>query len=308
MSGRLDVVIVSYRCRELLRRCLESVRQHAPEGTAVVVVDNDSRDGTTDMVATDFPEATVVANGENLGFARATNQGLARGTAPHVLVLNPDTELRPGTVAELLDLMEAHPEIGIAGCRLERPDGSFDHASRRSFPTLLGALGHFSGVGRRLESGPLAQYRAPEVARGPVDAVNGAFMLIRRAALDEVGHFDEGYWMYMEDLDLCYRFKQAGWVTWYEPDVSALHVKGGSAGRRSLRLTLAFHRGMWRFYRSHDAPGHLPVLTLMVGIGIASRFIASVLATGAAAAVHRGPAGRVVGDACSSSDPRRRRP
>src|SRR4029077_10494994 len=112
---------------------------------------------------------------------------------------------------------EARPRVGLCGCRLEREDGSFDHAARRSFPTVLGALGHFTGAGRSDRApGALAQYRAPEVVSGEVDAVNGAFMLMRRAALDEVGLFDEGYWMYMEDLDLCYRLHEAGWVTWYE--------------------------------------------------------------------------------------------
>ena len=250
----LDVVIVAYRCRDHLRRCLASVERHAPARTHVWVVDNDSRDGTVELVRGEFPFVSLIESGENAGFARASNLGIAAGSAPYVLALNPDTELRENTLGTLLELMEEHPEVGIAGPRLEQPDGTFDHASRRSFPTLLGALGHFSGIGRRLEGGPLAQYRAPEVERGPVDAVNGAFMLIRREALDRVGAFDEGYWMYMEDLDLCFRFKEAGWVTWYEPSVKAVHVKGGSAGRRSPRLVLAFHSGMSRFYRAHCAP------------------------------------------------------
>ena len=249
MTSDVDVVIVSYRCRELLRRCLDSIEAHAPVGTTVWVVDNDSADGTVAMVREEFREVRLIANDRNVGFAAANNSAIREGVAPYVLVLNPDTELRARTLPRLLSLMGERGEVGIAGCRLEREDGSFDHASRRSFPTVLGALGHFSGVGRRRSRGRLAQYRAPEIERGPVDAVNGAFMLIRRAALDDVGLFDEGYWMYMEDLDLCYRFKRAGWITWYEPAVSAVHVKGATADRRlSIPLTLAFHRGMARFY------------------------------------------------------------
>jgi GT2 family glycosyltransferase len=111
-----------------------------------------------------------------------------------------------------------------------------------------------------------------------VDAVNGAFMLIRREALDEVGLFDEGYWMYMEDLDLCWRFKQAGWQTWFEPSVTAIHGKGGSAGSyRSLRLNYAFHYGMFRFYRSHSAPERNPLLNAAVYAGIAVKLAASVV-------------------------------
>lgn len=272
----LDVVIVSYRCRELLRRCLASVERHAPEGTRVWVVDNDSRDGSAELVRAEFPWVTLFESGENAGFARATNRGIAAGGAPYVLALNPDTELHEDTLPTLLRLLGEHPEVGIVGPRLERPDGSFDHASRRSFPTLLGALGHFSGIGRRLERGPLAQYRAPDVERGPVDAVNGAFMLIRRAALEQVGLFDEGYWMYMEDLDLCFRFKEAGWVTWYEPSATALHVKGGSAGRRSPRLELAFHRGMWRFYSRHRAGSRSMLVNAAVGIGVSLKLLSAL--------------------------------
>jgi N-acetylglucosaminyl-diphospho-decaprenol L-rhamnosyltransferase len=273
----LDIVIVSYRCRDHLRGCLASVERHAPGGTNVWVVDNDSRDGTVELVREKFPSVSLIESGENAGFARATNRGIAAGSAPYVLALNPDTEIHENTLGTLLELMEEHPEIGIAGPRLERPDGTFDHASRRSFPTLLGALGHFSGVGRRLERGPLAQYRAPEIERGPVDAVNGAFMLIRRAALEQVGLFDEDYWMYMEDLDLCFRFKQAAWVTWYEPSVSAVHAKGGSAGSRSPRLVLAFHRGMWRFYRTHYAPHTPHGLVTVVRWGIRARLLVTIL-------------------------------
>ena len=278
-TGSLDVVIVSYRCRDHLSRCLASVERYAPARTSVWVVDNDSRDGTVEMVRDRFPFVSLIESTENAGFARATNRGITAGSAPYVLALNPDTELHEDTLSGLLRLMEEHPEIGIAGPRLERPDGTFDHASRRSFPTLLGALGHFSGIGRRLERGPLAQYRAPEVERGPVDAVNGAFMLIRRAALEQVGPFDEGYWMYMEDLDLCYRLREAGWLTWYEPSSVALHVKGGSAGRRSPRLVHAFHAGMSRFYDKHYAPNAAPGIATVVRFGIRARMLLVLIAS-----------------------------
>ncbi|HEX5450570.1 MAG TPA: glycosyltransferase family 2 protein [Gaiellaceae bacterium] len=276
MTSELDVVIVSYRCQALLHRCLTSVRDHAPSHTAVWVVDNDSRDGTVEMLAESFPSVQTVENDRNVGFARATNAGIRSGGAPYILVLNPDTELRAGTLAYLLATMEQHPEVGVCGCRLERPDGRFDHAARRAFPTILGALGHFSGVGQRVERGRLAQYRAPAVERGPVDAVNGAFMLFRRSALEEVGLFDEGYWMYMEDLDVCYRLAQAGWTTWYEPSVTALHVKGGSAGRRSPRLELAFHAGMWRFYRAHYACRRSVLVSGAVAVGITFKMLVAL--------------------------------
>jgi GT2 family glycosyltransferase len=206
------------------------------------------------MVSMEFPKVTLISQTTNIGFARATNAAIRQGRADYVLALNPDAEMRAGTLDPLLRLMDERPEVGICGCRLERPDGSFDHASRRSFPTILGALAHLLGPGRQRSGGRLAQYRAPEVERGPVDAVNGAFMLMRRSMLDEIGLFDEAYWMYMEDLDLCYRARTAGWTTWYEPDVSVLHVKGGTVPRgTSPHLTAAFYRSMRRFVRTHPA-------------------------------------------------------
>jgi GT2 family glycosyltransferase len=254
----------------------------------VWVVDNDSADGTLEMLAGDFPWVRVIDQRRNSGFAAATNVGIRAGSAPYVLVLNPDTEMRPEVVDHLLELMEHRTDNGISGCRLELEDGSFDHAARRSFPTVLGALGHFTGFGRH-RSAPtvLAQYRAPDVEAGPVDAVNGAFMLIRRRALDQVGTFDEGYWMYMEDLDLCYRFAQAGWLTWYEPSVSVLHVKGGTTGRRrSPRLNYAFHYGMYRFYRKFYARHRARILNFAVYAAIAAKLGISVM-RGAIRAVAR---------------------
>ncbi len=280
MIGSVDVVVVAYHAHDRLRRCLESLRDNAPSSRAlnVVVVDNGGDSATAPLVHGVLAEAEVLEPHENLGFARATNLGIRRGDAEYVLVLNPDTELFAGTFDRLLKVLEDKTEVAVVGPKLVRADGSLDHAGRRSFPTPLGALGHFAGVGRLFRGGPLAQYRAPEVDAGAVDAVNGAFMLIRRSALESVGLFDEGYWMYMEDLDLCYRLEQARFVTWYEPAAEALHLKHGTSGAlRSPRLVWAFHYGMFRFYRLHYAPQRSPALSALVYVGIATRALATLL-------------------------------
>jgi N-acetylglucosaminyl-diphospho-decaprenol L-rhamnosyltransferase len=278
MEQALDVVIVAYRSRELLRGCLESLRANPPSSPMqVVVVDNDSRDGTAAMVTSDFPEVELIASPTNLGFAAATNLGARRGDAPYLLALNPDTAVTPGALDTLLAVLEEHPGVGVTGPRLLRPDGSFDHAARRSFPTPLSALGHFTGVGRRASSGRLAAYRAPEVASGRVDAVNGAFMLMRRSAFERAGGFDEGYWMYMEDLDLSYTLAQAGLISWYEPSATVTHVKAGTTGGdRSPRLVWHFHRGMFRFYRKHYARQRSPLTNVAVYFGIAVKLALSL--------------------------------
>ncbi len=278
MSAALDIVIVSYRGAALLRRCLASLREHAAAPwAAVTVVDNASGDGTAEMVAAEFPEVRLLAQSRNLGFARAQNLGIATGSGAAVLVLNPDTAVEAGTLEPLIERLAEDARIGCVGPALIREDGSFDHAARRSFPTPLSALGHFSGIGRRSERGPLAAYRAPEVERGPVDAVNGAFMMLRRSAFEQVGGFDEGYWMYMEDLDLCRRLADAGWITFYEPRSRAIHTKAGSTeGRRGPKLNIAFHRGMGRFYRRHQAPGNNALTNLAVYAGIALKLAVSL--------------------------------
>lgn len=172
----------------------------------------------------------------------------------------------------------------MVGVRLVTADGTFDHASKRAFPTPLAALAHFTGIGR-LPGAPdsLTQYRATwlgENEAGPVEAVNGAFMLVRREAADQVGPLDEGYWLYMEDLDWCRRFGEAGWTVFYEPAGEALHVKGGSSpARRRPRQEIAFHRGMGRFYRRFDAPGNPSLVNFAVYLGIAAKLAVSLLIT-----------------------------
>jgi N-acetylglucosaminyl-diphospho-decaprenol L-rhamnosyltransferase len=279
----VDVVIVSYQARDLLRNCLTSLRTHGTKrGARIWVVDNASNDGTVEMVRSEFPEAELIASPSNLGFSAANNLAIVRGSAPYVLALNPDTRVTPGALDHMIDLVESDRSIGIAGCRLVLEDGTFDHAARRAFPTPLGSLAHFTGIGRHKRApARLAQYRAPLVERGPVDAVNGAFMLIRRKALEDVGLFDDGYWMYMEDLDLCYRFAQAGWKTWYEPEATVVHVKWGTSGKyRRPSVNYAFHYGMFHFYRKHYAPTHNPLMNIVVYAGIGVKLALSLVSNG----------------------------
>jgi GT2 family glycosyltransferase len=231
------------------------------------------------MVRAEFGEVILLECGRNAGFSAGNNLAIKQGDGRYVLALNPDTRLTPGAVDRLVELMDANEDIGVCGCRLVLEDGTFDHAAKRSFPTITGALGHFLRIGRTpWAPHAIAQYRAPSVDAGPVDAVNGAFMLMRRSALDAVGLFDEGYWMYMEDLDLCYRLREAGWMTWFEPSVTVIHVKGGTSGPiRSPRLNYAFHYGMLRFYRNHYAHQHSRATNAVVYAGIAAKLGLSLL-------------------------------
>ncbi|HEY0392205.1 MAG TPA: glycosyltransferase family 2 protein [Solirubrobacterales bacterium] len=283
MPGQLDleVVIVSHGAGELLRRCLRSLARYPAEETMrVTVVDSGSTDSTPDMVEREFPSVRLIRR-ENIGFSAANNVALREDKADAVLLLNPDTEVYEGTLDASLARLRSDEEIGMVGCKLITESGELDHACKRSFPTPLSALAHFTGVGRSSDaSGALSQYRATHLGDdevGEVDAVNGAFMLCRAEAVREVGLLDEGYWLYMEDLDWCRRFWQAGWKVFYEPAGVCLHVKGGSSGkRRRPKQEIAFHRGMGRFYRRFDAPEHNPFINAAVYAGIGAKLAVSL--------------------------------
>lgn len=269
-SLTLEIVIVSYRCRELLLACLRSVVANPYTGgpTTVTVVDNASGDGTVTAVRAGFPQLHVVEMPANVGYSAANNVALRQTTADLILLLNPDTEIWPGVLDGMAAVLRDSPRTGVAGCRLVRRDGSFDHAAKRSVPTVADALKYF-----RPGSSP-SGYLAPHVGEhdaGTVDAVNGAFMLVRRQALLDVGLLDEGYWMYGEDLDWCARMRKAGWEVRYNGAVTTLHVKGATAGaHRRLRPNVAFHRSMGRFYRRHVGGEHL-LLDAAVYAGIGAK-------------------------------------
>jgi GT2 family glycosyltransferase len=281
----LEVVIVSHGAEALLRRCLRSLAEHPIAGgeMRVTVVDSGSPDGTPEMVAREFPAVRLLREA-NIGFSAANNLVLRESEAEAVLLLNPDTEVYAGTLDAALARLRAEERIGMVGVKLVTESGELDHACKRSFPTPLSALAHFTGIGRGKGAGEsLSQYRATHLGDdepGEVDAVNGAFMLCRAEAIREVGLLDEGYWLYMEDLDWCHRFWDAGWKVFYEPAGVALHVKGASSGnRRRPKQEIAFHRGMARFYRRFDAPDNNPLLNAAVYAGIAAKLGVSLAIT-----------------------------
>ncbi|UOE44313.1 glycosyltransferase family 2 protein [Agromyces larvae] len=269
----LDVVIVTYASEAHIRQCLDSLFRHRPScEMRVLLVDNDSPDSTLDVVRGDYSEVLVIAREHNDGFAVANNAALRATTAPFVLVLNPDTEIEAGTLDHLMSVMANEQSIGVLGCRLLTADGTLDHASKRSFPSPMTAAKYFllKAIGR---SG--SAYVRPDVDENSiadVDAINGAFMLVRARAMDEVGLFDEKYWMYGEDLDWCARFHSAGWRVVYDGTVVAHHLKGGSTGgRRPMRLNYHFHRSMEIFYLDHVSSGHR-LADAIVSMGIWLRF------------------------------------
>lgn len=268
----LSVVIVQHDVKPLLQNCLDAVRaSRAPFVFETIVVDT-GRDGSAEMVHDRYPEMQVIEAPENPGYAAANNVGLRRARGRYCLLLNPDTVVPPDAFGAAVAALESDPGIGVLGAKLVRGDGTLDLACRRSFPTPRTALYHFLRLPKLFpRSERFGQYnltfRDPD-AEYDVDSVAGAFMLIRRQVLDRVGLLDESFWMYGEDLDLCWRAKRAGWRTRYYPRVRVLHLKGESSKTRSLKCTYEFFRAMHLFYRKHYAAGAPALQNAFVTAGI----------------------------------------
>ena len=268
----LSIVTVAHNTRTVVRGCLDSIRaSEMPFAVETFVVDT-GLDGTAAMVRAEYPEMRVIEAPENPGYSAANNLALRRARGRYVLLLNPDTMLPPDGLARAVARLEGEPEIGILGAKLVRGDGSLDRACRRSFPTPRNALYHFLRLPRLLPSNArFGQYNLTHLdpdEEYDVDAVAGSFMLIRRVVLHRIGLLDEVFWMYGEDLDLCWRAKEAGWRTRYYPEVRVLHLKGESSRARSLKCTYEFYRAMRLFYAKHYAAGAPLVQNMVVTAGI----------------------------------------
>ncbi len=277
-SVDVSVVIVNYNVREYLQQCLESIRKACSRlRVEVIVVDNNSHDNSTSMLADKYPEVHSVALEENIGFGRANNVGIELSRGRYTLLLNPDTIIREDTLDQMFDYMQAHPETGISGCKVLNADGSFQMQCRRGFPSPWASFCKLFGLQRLFPKSPLfARYNQTfrsEDETYHVDAVIGAFMFCRTDALRRIGGFDPEFFMYGEDLDLCFRMGQAGFTTDYVPISTIIHFKGESTRRSSINELRVFYDAMEIFARKHYGSSSLFLLFLRCGIYLRS-FIA----------------------------------
>ena len=294
----LAIVIVNYNVCDLLRDCLKSVYASAGVTFEVCVVDNASPDDSADMVAREFPQAHLIRNTNNLGYAAANNLGLRyfgfsdRASANndqskiqnpkseiprYALLLNPDTVVPSAAFAQMIQLMDEHADLGVSGPKLVRRDGALDLACRRGFPTVevsfwrLTKLSKIFPRSRRFGRYNMT-YLDPD-RPAEIDSVVGAFMLVRREAIEQAGLLDEIFWMYGEDLDWAYRIKRCGWKVYYYPAVVVTHVKRASSSQDNAGAAKAkyeFDRAMWLFYRKHyraATPGPIDWL-VRLGLGL----------------------------------------
>ena len=250
----LSIIIISYNTCDLMRNCLASLAAYPPACEyAITVVDNASADDTVAMIRREFPGAGVIANDANLGYAAAINQGLRQGSSDLVLILNSDIEVREGELDTLLGFMAATPEAGMCAPQLVLPDGRPQPTWRRGF-----TLGHFPRQQLLLDKLSHRRERPTDAeAEGTpreVEHLDGAALLVRRAAIEAVGLMDEGYWMYCEDSDFCQTFRAAGWSLVYVPDATMLHVLGGSSKTARAEMIAAYNHGACRYFGKHHGP------------------------------------------------------
>jgi GT2 family glycosyltransferase len=277
----LSVIIVNYNTREILRHCLRSIfNQDQGIRLQVIVVDNGSRDNSSAMVRKEFPDVLLLENERNEGFSAGNNRGLPHCEGEFILLLNSDTIVLPGTLERMVDFARNRPDAGILGCKLVRPNGELDWACRRGFPTPMVALFKFLGLHRILPRSRLfGRYNMTYLDADltyEVDSVVGAFMMIRRPVLARLEGLDEDFFMYGEDLDICFRAKQADFKVYYVGQNQVIHIKGASSRKEGFRMNYHFHRAMILFHRKHLRRHYPAPINAMTYAGIGLRFTALV--------------------------------
>ena len=252
-APRVSAVIVSYNAREHLLRCMAALEAHAGVPVEAIVVDNASADGSAEAARAAFPASRVIDAGENIGFSRANNLGIQEARAPYVLILNPDAELRPGCLSTLSGLLDRRTDVGLVGPRTLSADGTVQVSFGEGLPPWLEWRQHGLVVGVRARR-PGALQRAGEAARREREPgwISGACVLARRSALEAVAGFDEGFFLYEEDVDLCLRLRRAGWRIVFTPAAEVVHHLGRSVASDPWRSRLEYHRSHLRFYRKHN--------------------------------------------------------
>jgi hypothetical protein len=247
----LSIVIVSWNTCDLLEQCLRSIFAHPPaDDFEVWVVDNESHDGSQEMVQANFPLVHLLGNGANSGFARANNEAIRRTCGKYILLLNPDTLVMPGTLDKLIQFMDGNPEAGVAGPRLLNPDQSLQ-VSCYPRPTLFREFWRMFHLDPLSPQGTYPMERWSIEACKEVDVLKGACLILRREMLNQVGLLDEDYFIYSEEVDLCYRVQKAGWKLYWVPQAQLIHFGGQSTQQVAQEMFLMLYKGKVLYFRKH---------------------------------------------------------
>lgn len=250
----VSIIIVNWNSVQFLKDCIDSIKQHTAGITyEIIVIDSGSFDGCSQMLSSEFPEVMFIQSTVNIGFSGANNLAYSVSTGQHILFLNPDTELTSPAVNAMLDHLQHRPDAGAVGCKLLNRDGSVQTTCIQSFPTILNQLLCSEFLRERFPTSPLwgmsSLFCATQLP-AQVDVISGACLMLRRSAFDQVGHFSDDYFMYAEDLDLCYKLKQTGYANYYVPQGVVRHFGGGCTDKAPSEFSVVMMReSIWRFLR-----------------------------------------------------------
>lgn len=256
MGCDLSIIIVNWNTKDLLSQCIESIKTHSKRiSFEIIVVDNFSSDGSPEMVERKFPEVILIKNKENEGFGKANNQGLSTARGKYILFLNSDVVVNENCLDEMFDFMETNLDVGASSCKLTFPDGGLQHSCRKfpSFktflPMLIGLRSFFPNM-KIFRDYLMLDWDHSDVKE--VDQIMGSFMFVRKDVLNQIGFFDERYWMYFEEVDLCLRIKKASWKIVHYPYVSAVHFLSKSSEQwGEIKKMNEFHRSLLKYFKKN---------------------------------------------------------
>jgi len=273
----LSVIIVNYNVKEFLQNLIHSLQKAVSKiNHEIIVVDNASDDGSVEFIREKFPNINLIVNQTNLGFSKANNIALKIAKGKFILLINPDTIVSEDTITKMIEFLNEHPDAGLAGCKILNPDGSLQLACRRSFPGPWTSFCKVAGFSTLFPKSKLfAKYNLTyldENSTYEVDAISGSFMMMKREVYEKVGGFDEQFFMYGEDLDLCYRIQKNGYKVYYYPGTQIIHYKGESTKRSSLDETNIFYNAMHLFVKKHFSSFYIAEIILRSAIGFRKFF------------------------------------
>lgn len=256
MGCDLSIIIVNWNTKDLLSQCIESIKIHTKRTSfEIIVVDNFSSDGSPEMVEESFPGVSLIKNQQNRGFGKANNQGLAKARGKYILFLNSDIVVEEKCLDEIFDFMEQNPDVGASSCKLTFPDGSLQHSCRKfprfkTFFLMLLGMRYFFPNMKTFREYLMLDWDHSDLKE--VDQIMGSFMFMRKDVLDQVGSFDERYWMYFEEVDLCLRIKKAGWKIVHYPYVSAVHFLSKSSEQwGEAKRIIEFQKSLLKYFRKN---------------------------------------------------------